>query len=105
MPDTLELRLHIARRGDIAVGEMSEVELDGRLQAPLDRHLVDGDGAFTAIHGGGEMPRRIEMRAVVGGEVDMLDRPAFTVWQVRLLESGKEFADIGRSLPMIEIVD
>ena len=51
---------------DIAVGEVAEVELDAGLQAPFERHLVDGDRALAAVHGRGEVPGRVEMRAVVG---------------------------------------
>src|SRR4029079_661836 len=46
--------------------------------------------------GGGEMPRRIQMRAVVGLAFDPLDRPALAVGQVRRLQAGKELRHFRR---------
>ena len=44
MADALELRLDVGGGGDIAVGEMAEVELHAGLEAPVERHLVDRPG-------------------------------------------------------------
>ena len=38
--DALELGLHVARRRDIAIGQVAEVELHAGLEAPFQRHLV-----------------------------------------------------------------
>ena len=84
---------------------MPEVELHAGIEAPFQRHLVDGDGALAAVHGGGEMPGRIEMRGVMRGQPDPFDRPAFRSGQVALLQAGKEFHHVGRGLPMILIFD
>src|SRR6516162_8548014 len=51
MIDAFELGFDVARAGDITIGEMTEVELDGGLKAPFERYLVDCDRALAAIHG------------------------------------------------------
>ena len=66
MADALELGFDVLRGRHIAVLEMPEVELHAGIEAPFQRHLVDGDRALAAIHGGGEMIGRVEMRGVVG---------------------------------------
>src|SRR6516225_3656787 len=53
MIDAFELGFDVARAGDITIGEMTEVELDGGLKAPFEWYLVDCDRALAAIHGGG----------------------------------------------------
>jgi hypothetical protein len=65
--DALKLGLHVGRTRHIAVGELAEVEFHAGLQAPVQRQLVDGDGALAVIHGGGEMIRRVEMGGAMGG--------------------------------------
>src|SRR5262245_66315929 len=105
MIDAFELGFDVARAGDITIGEMTEVELDGGLKAPFERYLVDRDRAFAAIHGGGEMPRCVEVCGVVGREPDPLDRPAFAIWQILLAQAGKELKHVRRRLPVGEIVD
>jgi len=105
VPDARELGFDVARGRDVAVGEMAEVELDAGCETPLQRHLVDGDGAFSVVHRGGEMPGGVEVRGAVGRELDPFDRPAFIIGQVFLLQSGEELDDVGRRLPVGEIVD
>src|SRR5262249_57381963 len=80
-------------------------ELDGGLKTPFERYLVDGDRALAAIHGGGEMPRCVEVRGVVGREPDPLDRPAFAIWQILLAQAGKEPDHLRRRLPVGETSD
>jgi hypothetical protein len=84
---------------------MAEVELDPRLEAPFERHLVDGDRALAAIHGRGEMPGCVEVGGIVGRERDPLDRPAFAIRQILLTQAGKELDDVGRGLAVGGIVD
>src|SRR5262249_48665379 len=79
MADALELRFDVAGGGHIAVRESSGIELDARLEAPFERHLVDGDRALAAVHGGVKMVGRVEMGAIVSHERDQLDRPALAV--------------------------
>src|SRR5262245_31283267 len=76
MIDAFELGFDIARAGNITIGEMTEVELDGGLKAPFEWYLVDCDRALAAIHGGGEMPRCVEVCGVVGREPDPLAQPS-----------------------------
>jgi hypothetical protein len=103
--DALKLLLDVSRGGDIAVGEMAEVELHPRTQAPLNRHLVDGDGALAAIHGRSEMPGRVEMGAAMSGQPDPLDCPALAVGKVLLAQAGEEFAHVGRGLLVVAVFD
>jgi len=49
MANALELRLDIAGSDHVAVLEMPEVEFHCRLEAPLQRHLIDGDCALTMV--------------------------------------------------------
>ena len=85
-----EFRFHVGARYHVTVREVAEVQLHTGLEAPFQRYLVYGDGAFAVIHGGSEVVRRIEMRTVVRDEFYFLQRPSFTVWQVFRLKAGKE---------------
>ena len=67
--DALQLRLDVGGGRDIAVGEMPEIELHPRLETPFERDFVDRPGALALVHRGMIVPGRIEMRAVVGGEL------------------------------------
>src|SRR5712692_2440857 len=89
----------------MAVGLVAEVELDARLEAPVERHLVDGDGALALVHRRMEMIGRVEMGAVVGREIDVLDRPALAVRQVFLLEAGEEAGDLAGRILVLVILD
>src|SRR5665213_1160376 len=95
MIDAFELGLDVVGGDDIAIREMPEVQLDCRLEAPLQRHLVDGDGALAAIHGRRIVIRRIEMRAAVGGERNPFDRPAFAVRQIVDAKPWENFTTSG----------
>src|SRR4029434_3315871 len=48
---------------DMAVRLVAEVELHAGLEAPFERHLVDGDGALALVHRRMEVIGRVEMRA------------------------------------------
>ena len=52
-----------------------------------------------------EVIRRVEVRAVVRREVDVLDRPAGAVGKVFLLQSGKEAGDLARRVGMLVVLD
>jgi hypothetical protein len=67
---------------DVAVGHVAEVELHARAEAPFQRHLVDGDRAFAAVHRRMVVIGRVEMGAVVGGDLQALHRPAFAAGQI-----------------------
>ena len=105
MADALQFRFDIGGGGHVTVGEMTEVQFHARLEAPVERHFVDGDRALAVIHGGREVPRRIEMCGAMRGQPHPLEAPAFAVGQIFLLEAGKEFQDVGRGRFMIEIFD
>ena len=51
------------------------------------------------------MIRRVEMRAVMRGELDPFDRPAFAVGQLLVLQAREELADLGRGLLVVEVAD
>ena len=85
--NTRELCFDIVGRNHVAVGFVSEVELDAVVKAPFKRNLIDGDGAFAAIHCGREVIGRVEVCAIVRAEFDGFDRPTFGVGQLRCGES------------------
>ena len=78
MADTLQLRLDIRGRRDVAVLEMSEVELDPWLETPFERDLVDADAGLATfrdgvIHRREEVIGCIQMRAIVRDDVASFD--------------------------------
>src|ERR1700738_2946039 len=100
MLDAVELSLHVGGGYDIAVGKMPKVELDAGLQAPIERHLVDGDCTLAAVHGGSKMPGSIEMGGVVSGQPDPFDRPGLAIGQILFAQAGKKLDDIADGLPV-----
>jgi hypothetical protein len=96
--DARQLGLHIGGGDHVAVGEVAEVQLHPGLEAPVQRHLVDGDRALLVaqrlVHRAVEVVRRVQVRAVVGGQLHQLHRPAFAVGQVLLLQAGEEGRDL-----------
>ena len=107
--DALELGLDVGRRHHVAIGQVAKVQLHAGLKAPLQRHLVDGPGllllAQRLVHGAVEVVGRIEVGAVVGRELNLLDRPAFAVGQVFLLQAGKEGLDLADGVFVGEVLD
>ena len=59
MADTLKLCLDVIRSNDIAIFEMTKIELHARLETPVKRHFINSNGPFTAVHGGGKMVRGV----------------------------------------------
>src|ERR1700749_517287 len=51
------------------------------------------------------VPWRVEMRAVVGRELDALDRPSLSLRQVLLLQSRKEGKNLRHALLVVDILD
>src|SRR6266436_5018771 len=105
MVDSDEFSLHIRGGGHIAVRQMAEIQLDARLQAPIERYLVYGYGAASAIHGRCEMIRGIQMSAVVGDEIDPLDSPRFAIRQVLRSQSGEKLLDLRKRFLVIDVLN
>src|SRR6516162_4162358 len=105
MAETLQFGLDVGRSGNIPVGEMAEVELDAGLEAPLQGHLVDAQRRFAAVHGGGEVVRRVEVRAVMGRDLDALDGPAFAVGKIAGRKARKEGAYHRGAFLVIDVGD
>ena len=107
--DALELSLHVGGLHHIAIGELGEVQLHAGLKAPLQRHLVDGNGRLLLaqgfVHRAMEMIRRVQVGAVVGRELHQLHRPALAIGQVALLQAGKEGLDLRVGVLMREVFD
>ena len=61
--------------------------------------------AQRLVHGAVEVERRIQMRAIVGGQRDLLHGPAFAVGQVFLLQAGKERLDLADRVLVGEVLD
>jgi hypothetical protein len=47
VPDSVEFGINVVSGHHIAVVQTGEVELHAWLEAPLQRHLVNGDGALA----------------------------------------------------------
>ena len=73
-----------------AVGEMAEVEFYAGLEAPFERHLVDGDRALAVIHRGSEMPGCVEMRRAMRRQPHPFEAPAFAVGQLFLFSDREK---------------
>jgi len=52
-----------------------------------------------------KVPGRVEMRAVMGGERDLLDRPALTIAQILFLQSLEELQHARQSLLVVDVLD
>ncbi len=87
--DAAQFFLHLVRADDVAVRQRAEVELDAGAEEPVERHLVDGDHAVAVDVLRLEVIGRIHVGAVVGGELHLLEGPAFAVRQVVGLEAGE----------------
>src|SRR6476646_8622268 len=101
MPDAFQFSLDVLCRGDIAIREMAEVELDAGLQAPFERHFIDGPGSLAPVHGRMEVPGRVQMGAVVSRQLHLLDGPALPVWKIFGLQSLEELQHARQALLMI----
>ncbi|MCY1378262.1 hypothetical protein D9M69_658790 [compost metagenome] len=70
---------------------------------------MDGDGrlllAQCLVHRRVEVIRRIEVRAVVRGQLHQLHGPAFAVGQVFFLQAGKEGLDLLEGVLVREVLD
>jgi len=88
---------------------VAKVQFHPGLKAPLQGHIIDGGGrAFIAqrlVHGGVKVVGRIQMRAVVGGELDHLDRPTLAIGQVLFFQAGKKRFDLFVSVLVVEVLD
>jgi len=109
MADALELGFDVGGADHVAIGEVAEVELHAPLEAPFERHLVDGDGAlFLAqrfVHSRMKVVRRVEVSAVVSGQLHQLHRPAFSVGQILFLQAGEERRDLLESVVVAEVLN
>jgi len=85
--DAFELAFDVSRGGDIAVGQMPEIQLHGRLVAPFERHLINpprwlAAGLQGVVHGGEVVIGGVQMCAVVGADGAALDGRIFTAWKL-----------------------
>ena len=82
MSNSSELSLNIFAGCHVAVVKTSEVQFHARLEAPIERHLINSDGPLAFVHGRGKMIGRVEVRSIVGDELNALDCPSLAVRQV-----------------------
>jgi hypothetical protein len=64
-----------------------------------------GPGALAAVHRWMEVPGRIEMRSVVGREVDLLHRPALPVRQILGLQTIEELQHARQALLVVDVLN
>ena len=105
MVDPRQFSVNLGGRYDMPVRQMPEIELDARAIAPFQRHLVDGDRPLAFVHGGMVVIGRIDMGAVMGGDVQPLDRPALAARQILLFQARKEHHDLFGGLLVIHVLD
>ena len=103
MANALEFCLDVGRGDHIAVGKVAEVQLHAGLEAPVQRHGVDGHRLALAagqrrVHGAVEVVGRIQVGAVVGGQLHQLHRPAFAIGQVFLAQAADGGHMVGRAI-------
>ena len=108
--DALQLQLHVGGGHHVAVRESTKVEFYRGLQTPFERHLVDGDGPPApvdrgGIHRRGVMVGRVEVRPVVGGDPDTLDRPALPRRKIIDCRAGEKRHDLLRRLAVVVVID
>ena len=84
---------------------MAKIQFDAGIIAPLQRHLINGDGALAAAHRGMVVIGGIKMRAVVRGQAQGFHRPAVTCGQVFFCQSGEISRHHRRGVGMGMIVD
>jgi hypothetical protein len=82
MINPLQFGLDVLSGDNVAVRKMPEIKFNPGLKTPFQRYLIDSPGAFTLVHRGRKMPRRIQMRPVVHGKANLFNCPTFTVWQI-----------------------
>ena len=79
MAYALELLLNIVARGHVAIAKMAKIQFHSRSKAPVQGDFINGACAngVTAgvVHGGVKMVGRIQVCAVVGGELNFLQSP------------------------------
>src|SRR5260370_9668427 len=100
-----ELRFHISRARNITIRQVAEIQLDARLEAPIERNFIYGYGAASAVHGRCVMIRGIQMSAVVGDEIDPLDSPCFAIRQVLGTQSREKLLDLRNRPLVIDVLD
>ena len=98
----LQFGLDLRGRHHMAVRHFAEVEFDAGAEEPVERHLIDGQHRLAVDRLRLEMDRRVHMRAVVGGELDLFDRPAFAIRQILAAQAGKNLAEQRRSIGIAE---
>ena len=100
----VELALHVVGGADVAVGLAAEVEFHRIVEAPLERHLIDGQRRLAVVHRGMEVIRRIEMRAVVRRDRNVLDRRARAIGKL-IDRHAEHLMEILRARLVIDVVD
>jgi hypothetical protein len=107
--DAFQFGFDVTGRRDITVCHMAEIQFHAGLEAPFQRHLIDAPGRFPAgfqrvVHAGEKVIRRVQMRAVMGADLDLFHRGVFAVRQ--LIDPDTHiFGHGGRGLMMIQILD
>ena len=87
MANALQFCLHIGDCGDIAMFKMPEIELHARLNAPIKWHFINAPGRLATrhqpfIHAAEIMIGRVNMRAVMGADLNTLNRGIFAFGQL-----------------------
>jgi hypothetical protein len=106
--DARQFSLHIGRRHHVPIRKVPEVEFHAGLEAPFQRHVMNGDRRLllaARVHGAVEVIRRIQVGAVVRRELHALDCPGLAVRQILTAQPREEGRDLLEGLVMREVLD
>src|SRR5262245_45434382 len=73
----------------MAVRHVAEVELDAGAEEPIQWDFIDGHHAFAIDRRRLEMRGRVHVRAIVAGELEDFERPAFAARKILLPQAGE----------------
>ncbi|MNH18480.1 hypothetical protein D3C79_781830 [compost metagenome] len=105
MADASQFGLHLRRRHHVAVRQVAKIQLHTRLQAPLQRQLIDAERPLAAIGGGRIMPGRIHVRTAVGGDLQPFSCPRLIARQVFLAQAREHRGHFRPALLVVHVVD
>ncbi|MNM86395.1 hypothetical protein D3C81_985460 [compost metagenome] len=105
MANSRQLGFDLVGGHHMTVRHVPKVQLHPRLQAPIQRQLIDAKGRLTAIGGRGVMPGCIHVRAAVGGDVQSFGGPGFVARHLFELQAGEHRCHFRPALLVIHVID
>ena len=103
--DLLEVLLHILGGDLVSIGLVVEVHHHAVAHKPVQRHLVNGPGPLTAVHGGVIVVGGIHMGSGMGAHLQELDSPAVALRQILNGAALKEASHLLRGVLVVAILN